>query len=161
MSSINVKAPPVMREDATFEEWKKEIQVWRLVTDLAKEKQGHAVLLSLKGRAREAALELEVSELAKETGLDLIITKLDSLFAKDLDQLAYDAYEKFETLKRLPQKPIEEYLQDFDHLYNVVKKHGMILPEGVLAYRLLSAANLSALNTNLPEQLLTVLPTSE
>ena len=112
MSSINVKAPPVMPEDATFEEWKKEIQVWRLVTDLAKEKQGPAVLLSLKGRAREAALELEVSELAKETGLDLIITKLDSLFAKDLDQLAYDAYEKFETLKRLPQKPIEEYLQD-------------------------------------------------
>lgn len=139
-----MKAPPAMREETSFEDWKKEIEVWRIFTDLPLEKQGPAVLLSLKGRAREAALELEIKDLSEETGLDLIIMKLDTLFAKDKDELAYEAYERFETMKRSPQTPIDEYLQAFDHLYNVVKKHGMVLPEGVLAYRLLASSNLPA-----------------
>ncbi len=139
----SLKTPPPMRNDTSYDDWKKEIEVWKLLTDLEKEKQGPALLLSLSGKARDAALELDIVDISTDTGLATIINRLDRLFLVDRDKLAFAAYEKFESHTRSSDLSIESYLADFDHLYNNVKKFGMILPEGVLAFRLLKSANLT------------------
>ena len=90
------KAPPSMREESSYEEWKKEIEIWKLFTDLPKKKHGPALLLSLSGKARDAALELNAVDIAAEDGIDKVIEKLDTLFLVDKDQLAFEAYEQFE-----------------------------------------------------------------
>lgn len=141
-SPANPKTPPSMRPDSSYDEWKKEVEVWKMFTDLDKTKQGPALLLSLTGKAREAALELDISDISDEKGLDLVMERLDKLYLIDVDQLAFSAYEKFESYARSPNVSIESYLADFDHLYNNIKKYGMELPDGVLAYRMLKSASL-------------------
>ncbi len=49
----DIKAPPALKEDVPYENWKKEINIWQLFTTLEKKKQGLAIFLSLEGKARE------------------------------------------------------------------------------------------------------------
>ena len=52
------KMPPPLSSSANYEDWKKMITMWSTFTTLQKEKQGTAILLSLKGTDQEAVLEL-------------------------------------------------------------------------------------------------------
>ena len=140
--SSNVPPPP-MREESSYEEWKKEIVIWQLVTPLPAKKQGPAILLSLQGKARELCLEMDTSDITTDKGVDAVMAKLDSLFLQDSEHLAFEAYERFEKYSRSPGMSLDDYLFEFDRLYEKVKKHGMLLPEGVLAYRLLKSASLT------------------
>ena len=132
-----------MRLDASYVDWKKELSIWQTLTDLSDKKQGPVSLLSLSGKSREAALELPTNDICSDDGITQIISKLDQIFLQDTDQLAFTAYEKFESLSRGADVSMSNYLADFDLLYGQVKKYGMVLPEGVVAYRLLKSANLS------------------
>ena len=69
MASSSLKNPPVFKESETdYEEWKKDLELWTLLTDLPKTKVAIAVHLSLHGRARQASSELSVDELKSENG---------------------------------------------------------------------------------------------
>ena len=67
---------PPFSEDADFKQWLYELELWRLVTDLSKEKQGPALFLSLNGKVRQACESLSKEELNKEDGLDNLVKKL-------------------------------------------------------------------------------------
>ena len=99
--AANYKAPPLLKEDSNYELWKKEIKLWKTFTDLDAKKQGPAICLSLTGKACEAPLELSVENLKSDTGVVQLLVKLDDLYLKDKDQLAYAAYDSFKTLKDL------------------------------------------------------------
>ena len=99
--------------------------------------------LSLKGKAREAALELDIDKIKGKDGVDLILKRLDELYLEDTTQTAYLAYQNFETFKRPETMTMKDYLLKFEQLYTKIKDHQMILPDGVLAYRVLNSANLS------------------
>ena len=111
---------------------------------MPKEKQGPAFYLSLTGKAREAALEVPIDDMKEEDGLESILVKLDKLFEQDLNQSAYLAYEQFGNFKRPLNMPMKEYLIQFEKLYTNIKKHNMVLPDGVMAYRVLNSANLDS-----------------
>ena len=71
------------------------------------------------------------------------MTKLDSVFQKDSIDLAYEAYTLFEQCKRHESTSITDDIVEFEWKYNQIKKHKMVLPEPVLAFRLLDSAGLS------------------
>lgn len=50
---------------------------------------------------------------------------------------AYLAYEKFEKFKRPETMSITDYIVEFERLYYKIKTHKMVLPDDVLAYRVL------------------------
>ena len=52
------KSPPPLTDSSNYEDWKKMINIWSKFTSLVDEKKGTAILLSLKGSAQEAVLEL-------------------------------------------------------------------------------------------------------
>ena len=139
----NYKAPPLLKEHANYELWKKEIKLWKTFTDLDAKKQGPAICLSLTGKAREAALELSVENLNSDTGVVQLLAKLDELYLKDKDQLAYAAYDSFENFKRAPDMSIKDYLITFERLHHKILQYNIKLPEPVLAYRVLKTANIS------------------
>ena len=139
----DIKAPPALKEDVPYENWKKEITIWQLFTSLEKKKQGLAILLSLEGKAREAALELEVDELNKDDGVSKVLAQLDKLYLKDKLQLSYQAYDNFRKFTRPTDMPIADFVVEFERLYNKAKAHEMILPDGILAYEFLNNANIS------------------
>ena len=104
-----------------------------------KDKQGPAIYLSLDEKIRKTCSDIKVKDLNSENGVDILVNKWKPLFAKDINQAVYLAYDKFETFKR----PIDMSMVDFERLNNNIKKYEMELPTGVLTYRLLISEEIS------------------
>ena len=155
--ATSFKAPPLLSDESVYENWKREIEIWQAFTDLAPKKQGPAIFLTLQGKAREAALEIEIKDLTDDQGVKKLIEKLDSLYLEDINQSAYAAYESFEMYRRPEDMNIKEFFNNFERLYNKLKVYQMELPDGVLAYRVLKSANLSEENEKLARATITTL----
>ena len=140
--ATSYKNPPALNDEIPYEQWTKEIKLWSIVSKSSKSEQAAAVALSLQGRARKAAMELDLEELNSEGGLALLIQKLDGLFLKDSNQRMYVAFSEFEKYKRSSDTNIDTYISDFDRLYNKVKVHKVEYPDALLAYKLLENCNL-------------------
>ena len=111
------------------------------VIDTEEKKQGPVVYLSLPDKIRKSCSDIKVSDLNKDDGLTVLITKVKSLHAKDISALAYMAYDQFENFKRPHEMSIVDYINEFEHLNNKIRQFDMVLPTGVLAYKVLNNAN--------------------
>ena len=142
----NYKAPPELSDEKSFKDWKKEIDIWLIATEVKKEKQAAMIFLSLTGKSREAVLELDKDEIgaADGSGVEKIIEKLDSLWKEDENLEAFNAYERFEQLRRPHDQNMKDYIIMFERLNNKLIACNTRLPEGVLAYRLLKSAGLAS-----------------
>ena len=141
--ATNFKAPPAMRDDLPYSEWKKELKIWCDFTDVDKKKQGGALFLTLSGKARQSVLsEIDTDKLATDNGIKLITDALDKLYLKDVSQAGFTAFDEFIKYRRPQETSINDYLLEFNLKYNKIKTFNMVLPEGVLAYAVLTCANL-------------------
>ena len=75
--------------------------------------------------------------------VDILLCKLKSLFAKDMNQAAFIAHDKFEMFKRPANMDIVDFINEFERLYNNIKKYDMELSTRMLAYRLLKSVDIS------------------
>ena len=87
-SSLIINPPVFDETKMTWREYKKEIEVWSMLTNLAKQKRGPALWMSLKGKAKEAIKEMDLNEIKAENGLDEMIRRLDEIFKTDDNQAA-------------------------------------------------------------------------
>ena len=71
------------------------MKIWQALTTLKPEQQGPCLYLSLKGKARAAALELDFDAIKGKDGIQLILERFE-----DTTQTAYLAYQTFENFKR-------------------------------------------------------------
>ena len=94
-------------------------------------------------RQKKLSRELSVADIITDDGIQVIINKLDQLFKKDDSQSAYLAYSEFENFKRPTSMPMKDFIAKFEVLNATIRGREMILPDGVLAYRLLHSANLN------------------
>ena len=78
-----VHSPPEFMESMRWTDYKKEIKIWQALTTLNPEQQGPCLYLSLKGKAREAALEVDLEAIERKDGIRLILERLDALFLED------------------------------------------------------------------------------
>ena len=72
-------------------------------------------------------------------GVNILLSKLNSLFVKVIGQAAFIADGKFEMFKRPTNMNIVDFINEFESLYNNIKKYDIDSPTGVLAYRLLKS----------------------
>ena len=133
-----------MREGLPYEDWKKEVKIWMSFTDLAKVKQGGALFLSLEGRNRDAVLaEIDNTDtIHSDAGLNTVIKALDKIYLKDKTESGFEAFDSFIKFRRPQTMSLSDYITDFNIKYSKLKCYEMSLPEGVLAYALLTCANL-------------------
>ena len=76
-------------------QWKKLVRKWSKVVNVKPNLIANAVIVkSLQGEARSLALSIDDDKLETDTGLEVLITELDSLFEKDKDSCGYDAWKK-------------------------------------------------------------------
>ena len=105
--------------------------------------------LLLTGQARAAILEMDISLLNAQDGMDKLVEKLDTLFLEDKNQSAFICYKNFENYHRECYTSINDYLIQFDPHIAKLREFQIILPEPVLAYCALKSANLSPENERL------------
>ena len=141
---------PSFTADITYANWKEEINIWKDFTDIAEEKKGSAVFLSLQGQARETVRQnVSAAVLKTANGLKQVFACLDKIYLKDSTCQAYEAYEEFERFVRPADMKISDYIIKFEQLYNKAKNHQMTVSDGAVAYRLLNSAGLSENNKQL------------
>ena len=102
------------------------------------------MFLTLEDKAREAVLEINPDTLNADNGMKLLYEKLDELYIEDENQEAFHVFETFETYKRPTEMSIGDYLIQFDRLVAKLKDNAIVLPEPVLAYRVLKSAGLNS-----------------
>ena len=143
-STPKIQQPPMLTRDITYANWKEEIGIWKDFIELADEKKGPAVFLSLTGQARDAVREnVPNDKLKDKDGVKNVLDCLDKLYLKDSTCLAYEAYEEFEKFVRPSDMKISDYIIKFEQLYSKAKNHSMTVSDGAVAYRLLNSAGLS------------------
>ena len=80
--------PPLLNPEF-YDSWKREIQLWKVDTNISPSRQAPAGFLSLTDQARTAILEIDISLLNAEDGIDKLVEKLDTLFLEDKNQSAF------------------------------------------------------------------------
>ncbi len=77
------KPPQSLSNCKSYEDWVKLITVWKTLTSLESSKQASALLLSLEGKAQNAALEISTDDLTNDDGVSKIIERLDRIYKKN------------------------------------------------------------------------------
>ena len=78
-----------------------------------------------------------MQDLNKDDGLDVLLNKMKLLYVKDINALAFMAYDKFENFRRSDDMNIVDYLNESERLNNQIKHFEMELSKGVLTYKVL------------------------
>ena len=140
----NNRKPPLLSQHKSYSDWTRLVKLWQKVTDLPKDNHGAAIVMTLEGKSLDAVLELSDDDINKETGVDLIIGKLDPLYKKDELNEKFEHLEKFESYKRPSSTGIQEFLNEFDKLHALAKKHGANYSDDILGFKLIKSANLQS-----------------
>ena len=149
MAAMHKAAIPVYNPKRSYDLFKIEIDLWEASTEIAKEKRGPVIALSLPDNdtchLRTNVLEkVDKDKLKGEKGLEELMKLLDELLGEDKLEDSMKKYEDFEDYQRAETESIHEFIQNFESKYNKIKNAGIVLPECVLAFKLLRTANISA-----------------
>ena len=107
MSEKKYPKVPKMGPNVTYTDWVRMVSWWKIRTDLAADKQGLELASTLEGKALDAVLELSDDDINAATGVDKIITKLDTLYKKNELEQKIEDIEKFENFKRSDELSIK------------------------------------------------------
>ena len=140
-----LKQPLVFNPDGgdACTDWKADVEVWRLFTKEEKKRQGLAVYLSLQGNAREAVRIIDPKDLATDNGYEKVIKALDGIFLKDETTCVFCAIKNFVEFRCESGTGFAKFLVEFNRRVREVKKYKLVLDDRLMAYFLLTAANLS------------------
>ena len=142
--SSNGKTPPSFDpEKDHYNSWRDDIEVWKMLTDIPKAKIGAAVYLALQGKARELVRTLTTAEIGADDGFEKMIERLDEVYRADSCSVAFTAFSEFYEYRREAGQDFSAFIVEFEKRYHKVKTSDIKeLPDGVLAFFLLKAANL-------------------
>ena len=112
---------PTLTKAEDFEEWKRDVLIWKEITSIEASKQGPVLYRSLDGQAKKVCSNIKVEDICGADGYTLIMAKLEEVFAKDKEQELFNICREFETFKRKPEMSINEYINEFERLYGKIK----------------------------------------
>ena len=137
---------PIFGGDKSYDRWKEEIKAWQLTTPTDKSKQALFIALALPegSEVRRRIFEESgpIEDLNQESGVDILITRLDKWYKKDNLSAAYDAWTKFDGCKKTGDISMEEYISEFRRRNNELKKFKVSIPNCILAFKMLDNASL-------------------
>ena len=82
-----IYSTPILAEIGKIEEWLRELKILQCLKDLEKKNQIPVVYLHLTDKIRKNCNDISVSDLNKDHGLDTLVRKIKSLYAKDTNTL--------------------------------------------------------------------------
>ena len=144
---------PVMRDDAHYSDWKKELMIWQkanIIRGVDKKVLAAELFESLQGKARATVLsELDIDVILHDDGIKNILAKLSEYFTGDKVHNSFQAHDELLKFRRDPSMSLEDYLIEFQLRMNKVKASGTVLDAGFLGYALLDCANMPEKRTEL------------
>ena len=98
-TALSLQPPSFVSETKTYEEYKRELRGWALVTSVEKKKQAIVVALSIPDSAdgsikQKIFAEMTNEQLNVDEGMKILIEFLDKIYLKDPFVEAYEKYMK-------------------------------------------------------------------
>ena len=143
MTSLDLPPEPT----ANYHLWRKDIAIWRKLTDIPKVKMGFALQYVCKTNERlhEAVLNIPEKEVDGENGIDNVLKELDKWHQIDKREAAFTLYKDFMAFRRKENQTVAEFILQFDAMLEKVESLGNHFSENYLAYKLLRSANLNVI----------------
>ena len=141
-ATYNATPPSLSSCNNNYRAWKKLIKHWQNLCSLSKPNRASAILLTLSGKALNAALQIPEEDLAKDDGVETLLKQLDTLYIKDELSEKFKALEAFETYRRPSSSSIRDFLIEFENKHFKIKEF-KVTTDDLLGFRLIKAANLS------------------
>ena len=139
----SMKAPPIFNENESYDEYIRDLEIWQLLKSATDEEEGVIIYRTLTGRAKASCNDLTPAQIGSRDGLKLIRERLNKIFRPEENQRIFIALDEFEKCKRPGGMTMSNFILQFENLHNKVKMYKCTYPDGVLAYRLMKAANVS------------------
>ena len=136
---------PALNDETNYKDWKARVKMWRIGTDCKKTAQAAKLISWMSGKPEEVALQLDERKIEAEDGLTYLIAELDKLFEEDKTQSVFCAIDHFNSYKRPASTTMDQYVREFQQRYKAlvqIRAKGDLYEDGILAYQLLSQANL-------------------
>ena len=93
--------------------------------------------------AEKAVDNTTLDDLNTENGMDVLFDALDKVFKIDDIQEDNEVYNNFMHYEKPEDLSMREFLVEFDHRYQKMKKHKMELPDTVLVLKLLDSSKVT------------------
>ena len=81
----------------------------------------------MQGEAQDAALELNVTEIAQKDRVDKVIDRFSQIYKKDKLTQKHNALEALKPYTRPPNVSVRDFLMKFDKRYHKTKNFGVTL----------------------------------
>ena len=94
------KNPPVLNvDDIPYEKWRREVNLWKAMTEVTKKRQGLDVALSFTRKYRDVATNIDLQSWDRKDGMETLLRKMDEKFKRDDIDCAFEYYQKFELFR--------------------------------------------------------------
>ena len=124
-TETTVMPPKFIPETMLYSSWKKEVNMWRMVTNIPKHKQGIMIALyslpqgsKLKDNVME---QLGEDELRHESSFENIMEFLDKIYQKSDIFTARDKFVEFLNCELKDFATMDDYIMEHNRLYKSVK----------------------------------------
>lgn len=106
-----------------------EIEIWVEVTELAKDKMGIAVAISLLENELTAIWQqIKMEDVRKDWGLKTLIALMEKKLGKDGMEDNLEKYEEFKNCRREQDQKVGDYIHEFEQKYkNKVTRRSFVL----------------------------------
>ena len=111
----NYKAPPLLSNCKSYEDWLLEIDTWQGFTKKDEIKQGPAIFLSLVGKARQAVRNIAPVQIKRKDGVMEIIEVPAKLYQRDEIQLGFETYDTIARFRPPADMSISKYINEFEY----------------------------------------------
>eukprot|EP00971_Amphidinium_carterae_P131399 2602497-Amphidinium_carterae.1 len=156
MERASSKVPPAWDPASasrySFRDWKCDIELWLLGTELAVEKQGGAIALQLSGEAREIARNINKQSLrqgvqddsgARITGAQYLLEELERKLGPQQQSKAIESLQSYFGFQRKRGELVDSVLSRFATTYSRASvEGGLTISQAGRAYKLMEVLGL-------------------
>ena len=143
-----LKNPDFISSSKTFETYRKDLRIWLRMTTIKDELQAEWIVLNLDGHPSgiKEIIQTQIGDSLEGNaeGIEALITFLAGIYEVDDFQDCIDTYMEFEDLQRNNKESILVFLNRLDQSVARIKKHDCVIPDKVMALKLLKAARLDS-----------------
>ena len=113
---------PILDDDTDYTTWKKKVDIWKLGTNAKKEQQAAKLIMHMRGKPQEVAINIPTAKIGLATGVEELTKELDLLYKKDTTQSLFKAIDSFENYRRSRDEDIDTYISEFQRRYKTLKQ---------------------------------------
>ena len=152
-SNIFNEPPSFVSEDKSMAEYEADLRMWSRLTSLKPEQHAEAVVFYLgkqKNQIKDKIMTAIGDKLTNnKDGLEELIKFLKTIYSSDEMADSYEKYVNFEKRVRKKEEKLQEFIADWENLYNKTENKGCKIADMVLAFKLLQTVTLPDIKINL------------